>query len=195
MGINLKKAQFCALSRQPDFKSWLKDIAPDLYDQLLLTQKKSSCKANSEHMLIIYTKLYERNVGNDLETFLRRRFPMVIDEAPRQHVISTPAQEQRQTNIQNLSINSESLNKHKVFKSYKPTLLTFPQKKIIYNANPQQLLAITNEFLQNKISVDYIILEDRAYIEYFEQKFAAIADRIKKESREIYQYRVRIQQK
>ena len=86
-----------------------------------------------------------------------------------------------------------SLNRHDVFKMYRPDILSFPQKLIIVD-HPKNLYDRVQRFTQDKLAVDYIIIEDHAYIEYFDMKYAAVIDKIPRENRDIYLYRLKMRQ-
>lgn len=179
MRYELKTSQFCALAQDAQWQTWLKGVAEDLSNSLKMHLKNSkSCKSNREFMMILRKKLKDRNLDDKLLKFLQNVFPIVlkpIDEEPRssRKVISTP----------------EELNKHKVFKMFKPRLLTFPHKMIIVDENRGSLQRRVRKFAKTKIHVDWIILEDRAYIEYFESRFREEAEKIPVNQREIFQFK------
>lgn len=195
MALKLNTSKFCALSRNSDFNKWLRDIASDLHSTLVQVRKQPGCKSNREYMMTIYRNLYARGKGQELETFIKSRFSYLIEKEIEESRPGVPVVEQTINRVQPKlpkvkAPKPEELNKHKVFKMYKPNMLVFPQKKIIVEENPDTLLKVVKKFLSNKIGTDYIIIEDRAYIEYFDQKYAVVNERIKKEAREIYQYRL-----
>jgi predicted DNA-binding protein (UPF0278 family) len=78
-----------------------------------------------------------------------------------------------------------------VFKHYNCALLTFPQKLVMQNKDVAQLRRDVKNFLMDKMGYDYIIVDDKAYIEYFKYKYREEAGQITKEKREIYRYRLR----
>lgn len=183
MRYQLRSDQFCALANDAQWHNWLSITAPDLSKRLKDHLKNSkSCRSNKEVMHIIRAEISKRNLNKDLISFLRRAFPLalkaIVDETPKRE--SQPPQK------------SEDLNKHKIFKSYKPLLLTFPHKIIIVDDNPETLRKTVRKFLKTKIYSDTIIVEDRAYVEYFESRYKKEAEQIKEHDREIYQYRRRM---
>lgn len=190
--LNLHYSKFCGLARQDAFKAWLKTISSELHNYLV--QPTNSCKARAERMVFIYNKLYESGKGGEFESFIKSRFPYIIDhgadqtETKKHRVVAKQPNDSSRLVIRQ---DVNALNKHKVFKMYKPDLLTFPQKRIIINPNADQLKAQVAHFITNKFGVDYIIIDDRAYIEYFDPRYKSSVDKISRESREIYQYRQR----
>ena len=198
MPIEIKSSSFCGLSRSKDWQTWLEDVAPDLYKDLLkVIDSSKGCRANSNKMMDIYFALHKRGLEPQLETFLKRRFPWII-KTPQE-----PTAKQLKDNVRTVKLvetqnprkrpNWDVLNKHKVFLSYRPDILSFPQKHIII-ANPQVIYDQVQAFVANKLAVDYLIIENHAYIEYFDTKYAVVVDRIPRESRDIYKYRAKMLQ-
>lgn len=190
--LRLHYSKFCGLARTPDFRKWLKETASDLDDYLSQASPVGGCKARAERMVHVYNKLYETGKGSIFEQVLRERFPYVIDAdskptlrsaMPTKTPIAPPP-------IARVDV-SKVLDIHGVFKSYRPEILTFPQKRIIVNADKKQLEAQLSTFIRDKYGVDSIIVGDRAYIEYFEPRYKDVAGKIPEEKREIYQYRQR----
>lgn len=191
MPLEIKTSAFCGLSRSKDWQTWLNSEAPDLHDNLQETIRKGTgCRANSNKMMEIYFELLKRNKQKNLETFLQRRFPWMIKTPTKQRPSKRTAPPViSQTN----SRDWESLNKHKVFASYRPDILSFPRKLIIVD-NHKKLYNRVQRFIINKLAADYLIIENYAYIEYFEPKDAGIIDKIPRERRDIYKYRQKMAQ-
>jgi hypothetical protein len=189
--MNLKIDQFCGLSGAPDFRNWLKTIAPDLLDALVNNPNKG-CKANQEKMIEIHRALYDRKLENQFETFIKKRYSYLIvtdntkPSSPTFRPATVPVSTPTPGHI-------EGMNKHGVFKHYRPDLLTFPHKYIMAG-NPETLQARVKKFIVDKLGIDYIILDDYAYIEYFPRRYADIISQIRPEDREIYAYRKRMEQ-
>lgn len=86
-------------------------------------------------------------------------------------------------------VETEKLNKHGVFKIYNPGILTFPSKIILIDDDKLRLVRRTRNFVKNKYGVDYLIIEDRAYIEYFNLTHRNIVKQINPKMREINIYK------
>jgi hypothetical protein len=197
----IKTSAFCGLSRSADWQNWLKETAPDLHKDLMkVVGASKGCRANSNKMMDVYFELNKRKLEPELIVFLRRRFPWIIKEnsspikAKQDKEKAQKANTAHQVKNARASKDWEVLNKHKVFASYRPDILSFPQKFIIVD-QPAALYDRVQRFVENKLAVDYLIVGDRAYIEYFEPKYAAIIDKIPRSSRDIYKYRLKMQQK
>ena len=87
------------------------------------------------------------------------------------------------------------MNKHGVFKSYKPGILSFPHKLILVDSNSEQLVKRVKDFLADKVKIDYLIIGDTAYIEYLMKKYEDILHQIPQNAREIEQFRRKMAQK
>lgn len=134
----------------------------------------------------IRTELYKRDLGNKFEEFIRMNYPSIIEmPASTRPAQAAPIQKQPQP------VATVAINKHNVFKNYRPGMLTFPHKKIFINPNKAHLEAIVQSFIKDKLGVDYIIVEDHAYIEYFNPAHAEFVNKVRSESRDVYQYRAK----
>lgn len=198
MAIQVDQGRFCTLSGNKDWQEWLKKEDSELYLDLMRTRMSGKgCNANKEKMRQIYSMIYAKGKGESFEKLIHQRFSyLIIDSGTRNKEQSIS--QTKNENLAKISIppkilaptNAENLNKHKVFASYKPSILSFPKKMIFVNSNKNQLEAIVKHFLKDKASFDYIIIDDRAYVEYFNLENQEEADKIPKESREIYKYRM-----
>jgi len=191
----IKTSAFCGLSRSEDWQRWLEETAPDLHHDLIeVVHTGKGCRANTNKMMDIYFDLKKRGLENQLITFLKRRFPYIIkkgiDVAPKQVFKQL---KRKKITEQPVIRDWEVLNKHKVFQMYRPDILSFPQKHIIVE-EPANIYDKVQAFVKNKLAVDYIIIENYAYIEYFDMKYAAVVDKIPRGSRDIYKYRLKMQQ-
>jgi hypothetical protein len=124
----------------------------------------------------------------DLVKFLLVEYPITIDKdgdidekAP--EIISTPGPQRSRylTKIDN----------DVVFKHYNPHMLTFPQKLVMQNSDLKQLELDAKDFITGKLNTDYIIIDDKAYIEYFKLKYQDESKKIPKDKREIFLYRTK----
>lgn len=191
----IKTGAFCGLSRSEDFQQWLKVTAEDLYDDLIKTLTAAKgCRANTNKMMEVYSKLSEKGLEPHLISFLQRRFPWILKGGKKPETF-TPGKlkEEVPGKRKYAKTTVDVTNKHNVFKAYKPNVLSFPQKLVMVG-NPATLYQEVQKFAHNKLGVDYLIIEDHAYIEYFDIKYAAVVDKIPRESRDIYNYRKRLQQ-
>lgn len=185
---------FCGLARNQDWHKFLEATAPDLFKELIgFLRTATGCRSVKAKMMAIYQKLYQRGKGNDFENLMRRRFPYIIksDDSPPK----PPPKPVAKKVITKKVVTEEELNKHGVFRIYKPNILTFPHKLIIVDKDHTSLMAKVKDFLRDKIEIDYLIIEDRAYIEYLLNKYKDAEDKLDVRSLEISQYRMREMQK
>ena len=190
--MEIKIGHFCGLSSSTSFRNWLKKTAADLYDLIVNTQTKG-CRSKQEKMVEVKNKLYNRNQGHLLEAFIKENYPYMLIETKIKEEDKKKLQ-QPLTIIEKKTEHIEHLNKHKVFKIYRPDLLTFPHKYII--VDDQNIIEDKVKlFIKDKFGVDYLIIDDHAYIEYFNRRYSDVISKIKEEDREIWQYRQRKNQK
>jgi hypothetical protein len=171
--LPLRESQFCALIRAAEWRAWLGEHAPDLSNDLkAFLDGGHGCRANQEKMLAIREALYKRDLGIKFEQFVTHRYPMLVlrDDPPR------PAQRMPRQNVAPaLPIPLESrdarLNKHNIFKHYRPDQLSFPHKVIISHPDKQELQRRVNAFTKQMVGVHVLYIDDTAYIEYLLPKF------------------------
>src|SRR5882672_9622878 len=167
--MKLKHNHFCGLSSATDWRTWLKSVAQDLYNDLVNAPKKG-CKANQEKMVEIHQILIKRGLQAKLEAFIRQRFPYVIDEDDHSTLnVLKPMKPAAPTKP--VAGHIESMNKHKVFRSYRPDILTFPHRYIIIG-DQSTLKESVSKFTFDKVGVDVLVIEDHAYIEYFHKRYS-----------------------
>lgn len=188
--MKLKTSHFCGLSSASDWRNWLKSVALDLYDELVNAPKKG-CKANQEKMVDIHRSLIKRGLQSKLEDFLRQRFPYVIEEDD--HSTLNVLKPVAVTPTKPVEGHIESMNKHKVFRSYRPDILSFPHKYIIAG-DPTTLKERVKTFTFDKVGVDILIIEDHAYIEYFHKRYSDVVEKIPQENRDLWIYRQKMKQ-
>ena len=186
--MELRISSFCSLSRNLDWHSFLQRVAPDIYSNLTeFLKTNTGCRSAKDKMIGIYRELYSRKLGNEFEDFIRRRFPYIIesdDETPKK-----PAKSRQK------AIPPSAMNKHGVFKNYKPGILSFPHKLIMIDGDSEQLIKKVKEFLSDKIAIDYIIIGDTAYVEYLMRRYEDIVHQIPHSAKEIDQFRKKMSQK
>jgi len=177
--INIQ--EFCSIARNKKWHKWLRSNFPKMADELeaVVYGDKPGCSKNKTAMLTIYGKITASSKLKEFEKFISKEFPAaVVGNGPKIF---------KNEEI----INIDSPNKHGVFKSYKRHVLTFPQKLIIENANEVELKKKVEEFIKDKFRPEYVIIEDRAYIEYFLSKYKDAASDFPSDEYEIFLWRKR----
>lgn len=184
--MRVKTSMFCSLSRNAHWQEWLLKHTPDLHEDLLKTLAKGSCHANKEKMIGHLVLIKQRGLVSEFEKLIRERFPYVEDK---EGSTSTPQKKREKIIPLSQPRGIVDLNKHKIFKAYHPHILSYPAKIIIVGKSRDDVRRRVYNFIRSKISVDWIIVEDRAYVEYFFEQHRETAAKIKAEEREIAQYR------
>jgi len=177
----LRISEFCALARNQKWQEWLKSTDKQSYNDLLavLQNPQGGCKKNTAKMIQIRDTLHKQGKDDALFEFLNNEFPTVLEQ---EKLVLRKAK--GQSGPATIST-SKSANKHGIFKLYNPTVLTFPQKLIIIDKDHASLEKKVKHFLSNKVKSDYLIIEDRAYIEYFKSEYRREAEKFPKEKREL----------
>lgn len=108
------------------------------------------CSENRVKMFeVLQTITKNRPWAIALESFLSKNFPaMIIDDAK----ASTPKVAAK-----------EAGNKHRVFSYYDPTLATFPRRIIFSDGNLEKKI---HDFCAKQFYCEWIVIDDRAYVEY-----------------------------
>jgi len=183
MKFNVKVDQFCALSKENSWQAWLQSVADDLHTDLLkFLNENNSCSANQKKMKDIYRILSNRNLSKQMIKFLVKNYPNVVEE-----VAEAGDVVRRDTN----SIYLNSIDNKEIFEYYNPLLLTFPQKVVIENDDRDSLMLELNYFISDKFGVDFVVVDNMAYIEYFKKKYVNESNNFPNNSREIYKYKLR----
>lgn len=183
MAYRIRTQQFCSLSQEQLWQSWLQSVAQELYEELMAHIKKSnSCRSNHLKMTEIYAELEKRKLVELMIEFLRKEYPNTVEEVQKMGEIKP-----RSSSSTKVSTSRDQ----DVFVYYKPGLLTFPQKMILENNDPTDLERDVHNFLIGKIGGDYIIIGNRAFIEFFKLKYAKESKEVSMTQREIFQYRLK----
>jgi hypothetical protein len=179
----IRTSQFCTLSKESKWQAWLQTVSQDLHDELVkFIQTSNSCRANHDKMMEVYKKLEKRNLSSHLVKFLRKEYPHTIDEVKE---ITDPLPPKTPSKLVAVAGPTE------VFKYYNPNILTFPHKIIFENDNPDDLRREVSRFLVGKVGGDFIIIANRAYVEYFLLKYGRENKDLPQNMREIVQYRAK----
>lgn len=157
--MEIKIDQFCALATSPAWQAWLFRFAKPLHSELVEHLRGSrSCNSNRDKMVSIFQRLVDLPGGPEqLVAFLGKQFPHVIAARPTQ------------------TITKAALADDGVFEHYDPDLLTFPRKLIITGSDLERKV---KEFLAKHAKGDYVVIGDRAYVEYLPVAHAGLASTI-----------------
>jgi len=173
----IKYTQFCGVVREKNFQLWLGHISPDLYQDLIDHLKKStSCKSNIVKVKQLEKEIEKLGLTSKLIDFLTKHYPLTISNENEEIKPDT-----------NITLENDK----KVFSFYNPRLLTFPQKMIFTSTDSKKLTETVKQFISDKVNCDYVIIKDKAYVEYFHRKYSQEARSISKSSREIFKYKLR----
>ena len=167
MKINPK--EFCYLSQSEVFLDWLYSISPPLHAGLVDHLKKGlGCGSNKQAMLNLLKTITENSIWvSSISNFLRDNFPAIIVED-----------------------DIKIINKHGVFDYYDPMLATYPRRMIILDESGNLKEAVLS-FCAKHGYCDYVIVEDRAYIEYLPQELLSIKNDIPSQNWQVKIYKAK----
>lgn len=179
----VRTKQFCSLCKEQRWQAWLHTSAPNLFDDLIdHLSSNLSCRANHQKMVEIYQKLEARKLVEGMVKFLVKEYPYAVED------ISIAMEQPRK--VEN-SLTLDRLDNQDIFVIYKPNLLTFPQKLVLKNDDVNMLHRDVMSFINDKVGVDFVIIKNVAYIEFFKLKFQRESKQFPLEKREIYRYRMK----
>ena len=175
MRVGIRTKEFCYLATSPVWLGWLQKNHKDLYNELIdHLNNRSKCSANRKKMKEILARIGKnKQQTKQLISFLRKYFPYIVEQD--REVASETSQE---------------ANRHNVFSHYDPSLLTYPRRVIISKPNAD-LESEAREWCKNQAFCDFIVVDDRVYIEYLPPGQGMLRDRIPKSNWEIESYRRR----
>jgi hypothetical protein len=145
--------EFCYLAKSELFLTWLKNLSSDMYDDLMqFLMSGKGCADNRMKMYeLLQTITKNRQWAISLESFLTNNFPAMITDD-----VKSPTSKKISKDIE---------NKHRVFTYYDPALATFP-RRIIFSGDdlPKKI----HDFCARQFYCEWVIVEDRAYVEYIQ---------------------------
>jgi len=142
--------EFCYLAKSELFLTWLKSLDSTMHADLVsFLMSGKGCAENRAKMYdLLQAIIKNRQWALALESFLMQNFPaMLVDDSKAQ-----ASQKSKEID-----------NKHNVFTYYDPSLATFP-RRIIFSSDDLQKQV--RDFCARQFYCEWIIVEDRAYIEY-----------------------------
>lgn len=186
MGVRVKLDQFCALSSSAKWQAWLFRYDVALYNELAdhLRSGRGGCKGNRDKMIELIGKIDSSPGGSlQLETFLAQEYPFILEKStdlapvvqsvPRPVVQSIP-----RPVVQSVPASVISVSRSVPFELRDRHVLTFPHRRIFEGRDSVALHREVIEFLRDKARADYVLIGDRAYVEYVPKEHAGIAYKI-----------------
>ena len=151
---------FCTLLHNKDWHTWLNFYDNDIYDEVLKSQRMN-CANGKIFVNKILNKIYDKGGKDDFMAFAIRAMPAMIRKMTK--------------NIDN-----------PVFPFYNPHVLSFPRRLIIKGNNLKNKV---EDFIRDKCGVDYLIIGDSAYVEYFDYQHKDMISKIDPTDRQIQKFR------
>lgn len=168
----VKIDKFCSLAHSPSWQAWLYHFDANLFSEFTKKIRASrGCSQNTDIMIDTLKDIDKDISGSDkLLKFLRLNYPyMLVDDVD---------------DVKDDIINDE------IFEHYNPDILTYPHRLIIAGSK-QDLLNRIQTFSENKLRVDYVIVDDKLYIEYLNNNDGNISSKIPKSNWKIASWKLK----
>jgi len=150
----LKVSRFCSLATSTSWHTWLHNYDHKIYQDFIRQFKLSTgCQYNRELMVETLKKIDQRGGRALLIEFAKVHHPYTLEDE------------------------GNKPDNKQIFPGYVPGILTYP-RRIILTGEPGRLEQLVRDFLVDKYKYDYVVVGDKAYIEYLLQQDVEIADQI-----------------
>lgn len=163
----IRVESFCALSGNSQWQNWLYKYDITLYNELIAHLRVSrGCGHNREKMIDLMGKIEARPGGRDvIVEFLRANFPSMLDYA------GAPVSKPAPSAVPGVQLPQVPFE-------WNGNSLTFPKRAVLDNPDPAALRAEVDRLVSDKLRYDFVILQDKAYVEYVPANHAKILDQI-----------------
>jgi hypothetical protein len=169
--MRVKIDKFCSLSTSPSWQAWLFHFDGELYKQFIKKlQESRGCNHNRDIMSETLKTINEMGGSDRLLEFLSSHYPHML------------------VNDEKLPVVAAMPEAGEIFENYHPGILTYPRRVIFTGANLQKQV---KSFLVDKIKSDFVIVGDRAYVEYLTRDDRDIVDSIPQKNWRISAWRTR----
>ena len=84
---------------------------------------------------------------------------------------------------------NETYERDYIFPNYNPHIQTYPRRVILFHNDSRKLAARVKSFIKDKMINDYIIIDNRAYIEYLNTNESDLVEKIPKKNWLIARFR------
>ena len=140
--MKIKTELFCSLASHPKWQEWLKNTTDEIYQIFIDRFKKSTgCSNNAKIMIEILPLIHNAGLETNLYAFLGDYFPnILINDEEEQSILP--------------------IEKYFYIKS-----LTYP-RRIVIEAEEKDLHFELSKFLNGKIQYEFLIIKNRAFVEY-----------------------------
>ena len=158
--MRIRVEQFCNLSTNSQWQAWLYKYDSVLYQDLINHLRTTrGCSHNREKMVELMGVIESRSGGqNAIMEFLKSSFPSIIDYDG--EVVSSA-----------IPVTVAPFE-------WNGTQLTFPRRIILQHVDVNVLLENVKSFISDEIRVEYVIIGNKAYIEYVPSSHARILNQI-----------------
>lgn len=161
--MRIRVDKFCSLSTSPPWQAWLYHFNGDLCRRFLKRlQESRGCNHNRDLMMETLTEVEKLDGGDRLIAFLTQHYPHMLVAETGEKV---PAQ----------AASARVGSGDEIFEHYNPNILTYPRRMIFEGPDLQR---VVRSFLVDKIKSDFVIVGDKAYVEYLTRDDSGVMNSI-----------------
>lgn len=141
--MNLRISKFCSIATSATWHTWLFSIDRAIYQRFIKRLHISKgCSQNNDIMLDILKDLKASGYYDQLMDYLNNQHPDIVIKP---------------------NIVTKTLSEDPIFGYYNPSLITYPRRIILSGSD---LESVAKSFVSDKLAFEYIIFNNRAYIEF-----------------------------
>jgi hypothetical protein len=178
--VKVRVDKFCTLSTSPPWQAWLYNFDAGLCKRFLKRMSESrGCNQNRDVMIDTLGEIEKLDGGDRLIAFLTQHYPHMLVADTNERVPTQAAQ---------------PAGDDEIFGHYNPNILTYPRRLILVGAE-HELKRKVQSFLVDKIRSDFVIVGDKAYVEFLNRGDEGVLDKVPVKNWLIAAWRLRTAQK
>lgn len=156
--MKIRVERFCSLATAKDWQTWLFNYNKELYATFINKLRQArGCGDNRRLMHEILAIIDKDGHGVELGDFLRSHYPYMISEDDVDKVLPSDVSE--------------------LDRLFGSGILTYPKRKIIFGKK-DKLIKTVRQFLSDKPNYEFMVADDKAYVEYLDKGEEHLVDKI-----------------
>jgi hypothetical protein len=171
MPVKIRVDQFCNLSTDAKWQAWLWYFDQAMYQDLATHLRTSKgCGQNREFMIKLMGRVNGVIGGQEkLLEFLQQNYPHMVESV-------TPVEASEPVRYQRPVMAPAQVSPP--FERYDPRMLSFPRRNVLQSSDLSELNRRVRAFVSDKVRSDWVIIGDKAYIEFVPSEHAGVAANI-----------------
>lgn len=157
MPNKIRVDKFCSLANSPSWQAWLYHYDAILFAKFVKKIRESrGCSQNTDVMIDTLKEIDQSKDGSEkLLDFISKNYPYMIVEESQSSVLASDD----------------------IFGYFNPSILTYPHR-LIFNGSKDELIDKAREFSKDKLKIDYVIINNKLYIEYLNNDEESLINQI-----------------